>query len=101
MALKNKYPPVIALASWLDKATPTMKKRLVELAESSECMFRQWSKGRRAMSAEKAGRLAAASVEVHVEMPDSPAPLTRGDLCEACRNCDYFNKVEGDMSDLL
>lgn len=101
MALKNKYPPIVALAAWLEKATPPMKKHLVDLANSSECMFRQWSKGRRAMSAEKAGRLAAASVEVFDNIPGAPEPLTRGDLCEACRNCEYFNKVENDMADLL
>lgn len=51
------------------------------------------------MSAEKAGLVAQASAEIHREFPDSPKPLKRGELCEACRNCDYYNQIEN--SDLL
>ncbi len=94
-----KYAPIKALSNWLEKATPQMKQHLATLAESSDCMFRQWVSGRRAMSADKAGFVAAASVELKKDFPDAPPPLKRGDLCEACRNCDYYNQVEN--SDLL
>ena len=95
----SKYKPVIALSNWLASANPQMKQRLAALAESSECMFRQWVSGRRAMSAEKAGLVARASVDIKREQPDAPISLKRGDLCEACRNCDYYNQIEN--SDLL
>lgn len=95
----SKYAPIIALSNWLASASPQMKQRLATLAESSECMFRQWVSGRRAMSAEKAGMVAAASAEISREFPVAPKPLKRGDLCEACRNCDYYNQIEN--SDLL
>lgn len=95
----SKYAPIIALSNWLAVASPQMKTRLASIAESSECMFRQWVSGRRAMSAEKAGLVAQASAEIHREFPDSPKPLKRGELCEACRNCDYYNQIEN--SDLL
>lgn len=51
------------------------------------------------MSAEKAGLVARASVDIKREQPDAPISLKRGDLCEACRNCDYYNQIEN--SDLL
>ena len=51
------------------------------------------------MSAEKAGLVARASVDIKREQPDAPIVLKRGDLCEACRNCDYYNQIEN--SDLL
>ena len=95
----SKYSPIIALSNWLAIASPAMKTRLATLAESSECMFRQWVAGRRAMSAEKAGLVAQASAEIQREFPDAPKPLKRGELCDACRNCDYYNQIEN--SDLL
>jgi len=91
---ENKYPPIHALASWLSYATPQMKQLLASLANSSECMFRQWTAGRRGMSAGKAGELAAASAKVKQVIPNAPVPLKRGDLCEACRTCEYYNQVE-------
>lgn len=95
----SKYTPVTALSNWLASANPQMKQRLAALAESSECMFRQWVSGRRAMSAEKAGLVAKASVDIKNDFADAPKPLKRGDLCDACRNCDYYNQIEN--SDLL
>ena len=95
----SKYTPITALANWLAVASPQMKQKLATLAESSECMFRQWVAGRRAMSAEKAGFVAQASAEISREFLDAPKPLKRGELCDACRNCDYYNQIEN--SDLL
>lgn len=94
-----KYTPLTALSNWLSAASPTMKQKLAALAESSECMFRQWVAGRRGMSAEKAGLVAQATVDIVREFPGAPSPLKRGELCDACRNCDYYNQVE--KSDLL
>lgn len=97
--MSKTYPPIFVLANWLSAASPAMKQKLATLAESSECMFRQWVAGRRGMSAEKAGLVANASTAVSREFPDAPKPLKRGDMCEACRNCEYYNQIEN--SDLL
>jgi DNA-binding transcriptional regulator YdaS (Cro superfamily) len=92
----QKYPKATALKDWLSQATKEMKDELAILAGTSTSMYRQWVDGRRAISADMAGRLSSASREVAalylekhgaVNLPDS---LTRGDLCEACRKCEYF-----------
>jgi DNA-binding transcriptional regulator YdaS (Cro superfamily) len=97
--LTTKYAPITALSNWLAVATPQMKQKLATLAESSECMFRQWVAGRRGMSAEKAGLVAAATNVIEAEFDAAPKALKRGELCDACRSCDYYNQIEN--SDLL
>lgn len=85
-----KYKPNKAFIAWLDKATPLVKRQLEILAETSESMLRQWAAGRRQCSAEKAGLVEAASLEIAKTIPGAPAALSRGDMCEACAKCNYF-----------
>ena len=87
---EKKYPPCPALKTWLDTATPMMSQKLALLAQTSAAMFRQWVPGRRGVSADTAGRLARASVRIAKEDPKAPKPLKRGDLCAACRECEYY-----------
>lgn len=96
---KNKYEPIPLLAVWLDQVDPPTKKMLGDLAGTSEAMYRQWVSGRRNLSAEKAGAIEAAMEKIYVDIPGAPKPLSRGDLCRACRNCRYFLIGEGAVTD--
>ena len=83
------------LAEWLEKAPDEFRQLLAELASTDSCMYRQWIAGRRGMSAEKAGMLENATRLIKDRHPDAPAPLLRGELCEACQNCEYFKSGRG------
>lgn len=85
-----KYPPSPRLGAWLVSASKDMRERLYELSARSENMLRQWVTGRRAPSAASAGAIEECTLIISKEFPDAPEPVTRGDLCETCRNCNYF-----------
>jgi hypothetical protein len=53
-------------------------------------MLRQWVTGRRAPSAASAGAIEECTVIISKEFSNAPAPVSRGDLCETCRHCNYF-----------
>lgn len=106
-----KYPPSPKLGHWLASANKEMRDRLYELSARSENMLRQWVTGRRAPSAASAGAIEECTVIISTEFKGAPQPLTRGDLCEACQNCNYFqafkeipafadDEGESDSSDL-
>ncbi len=92
MTTETKYPPLPKLKKWIEGVTPAIAKRLAEIADTSDSMFRQWIPGRRGISADMAGRLEAAMRLIKSKNPEVPDPLTRGDLCEACRECPYFQE---------
>jgi DNA-binding transcriptional regulator YdaS (Cro superfamily) len=90
--MSNKYTPKPALRAWLEAATPAMKKELCSYAGTANSMLRQWRVGRRDLSAEKAGQVSLATHTIKALNPEAPEPLSRGDLCNACRTCPYFHK---------
>lgn len=85
-----KYPPTPKLAAWLEATTKQMSCLLAELSGTSVAMFRQWIPGRRGISADMAGRLVDGMRKLGEDHRTAPDPLTRGDLCDACRKCEYF-----------
>lgn len=95
----TNYRPNRAFSAWLAKATPLVKQRLEDMAQTSESMFRQWAAGRRQCSAEKAGLVEAATIEIAKTIPGAPASLTRGDMCEACSKCEYFQARRDDIDE--
>ena len=84
----------LALAAWLAAASVEVKAKLCKLADTSESMYRQWVSGRRKLSAAKAGEVEDAMLDIARTCPGAPPALTRGDLCEACRNCPYYKAVQ-------
>jgi hypothetical protein len=88
--VKNKYRSNPKLGAWLKNSTPTIRHALSRLAGTSETMFRQWVSGRRNISADMAGRLETAMSDLHELGETDLQPLSRGNLCDACRRCDYF-----------
>ena len=95
----TKLTPNLPFQRWLDAATPLMKRYLEVWADTKECMFRQWASGRRNLSAEMAGAIESATVEIAKTVPGAPPALTRGDLCSACAKCSYFQDAQKDVDD--
>ena len=97
LKIMNAYIRNEKLAAWLKgagKSTSEASKLLAELAYTTEAMIRQWASGRRKMSADSAGRVESAMNLFSAITLHSPQPLTRGDLCEACRECPYHNHLQ-------
>lgn len=86
----TNYTPNKPFSLWLSKATPYVKQQLEVLAQTTESMFRQWASGRRQCSAEKAGLVESATLQIAKTIPGAPEALTRGDMCDACAKCEYF-----------
>jgi len=84
------HPPLPRLERWLDALPRDLQKSLADLAGTTENMFRQWITGRRKMSASCAGRLEDAMSKLKSDHPDIPEPMTRGDLCDVCKKCRYY-----------
>jgi hypothetical protein len=90
-----------AVDRWWTSASNDTRARLSKLVNASESLFRQWRSGRRNLSAARAGDVAAAMLLIAKTEENAPRPLTRGDLCKACRECEYFKNGEAiDVDDL-
>lgn len=86
------------LAKWLSSASHATRSRLSGLLGTSGNMLLQWSCGKRNLSAGRAGAVVAAMRLIAQTEKDAPRPLTRGNLCRACRECEYFQT--GEMLDV-
>jgi hypothetical protein len=82
--------PNIPLSRWLNAASPLILEQVVKMSGTSLGMYRQWASGRRQLSAAMAGKLADAMVVLAGQFSSSPKPLTRGELCDACKNCPHY-----------
>jgi len=78
------------LRQWMKAASRTQQDALARLAKTSRQMLYQLSSKHRSASAAKAilFERAARRVPGAVALPE----LRRGDLCEACRTCDYARR---------
>lgn len=80
---------------WLAVATPTQRKRLANLAKTTEGTLRQIAGGYRTrgklqVSADLAAALEKASKQVSRQRSDHVLPqLWRTDLCPACGRCEF------------
>lgn len=85
------------LKRWMAAATPEEQQLLAAAAETSRAMLYQYSSpestGRRP-SADKGGKLAAASLVLHETSGGRLPVLTRGDLVEACAQCEHFRACQ-------
>lgn len=95
MVEDDKINKNLVLSAWLEATSPRVKALLCAMAGTSESMFRQWVSKRRNLSAEKAGDIEDAMVQLNRDYPgEAPPALTRADLCDACRKCPYYQAVE-------
>lgn len=74
-----------ALKKWMSAASLEQKEKLARLANTSLGMLYQLSAGDRKASSEKAIRIEKAAAKIGGGLP----PLTRMDLNETCRGCEY------------
>lgn len=70
---------------WLDRATAADKEVVVKITKSSRGYLNHIAAGRRNPSAEIAGR---------IETAVGSKVLTRADLCDACKQCPYYQKCQ-------
>ena len=91
---KYKYPPIPQLGEWVSKLSESLLNSFYERSATSNNYIYQLVKGRRGMSAAKAGHISQAMRELDEAHNGVPEPLTRGDLCEACRACEYYKARE-------
>ena len=87
--MNHKYSPNKALAAWVKAAWPETLKIFEALARTTIATYRQWLTGRRRLTPEKAAVIETATRIIADTNPESPI-LTRGELCETCRSCPYY-----------
>ena len=84
------------LKKWLISATKAEIRELAEKADTSKAYINKIANGLRNASPYKAGRIADAAKQVELLSDDwnrKRLPrLTRGDLSNVCRKCDYYVK---------
>lgn len=76
------------LKHWMTIATTAEQTKLAKLAKTSRGYLYQLSNGHRDASAELAGRLQRAALQLKQANPALPV-LHRIDLCAACGRCEY------------
>lgn len=81
------------LKRWFGLANPQEKEALAKGAETTIGTLRQAAGGYRegSMKAESAAKIEAAAKKIRNKNPTLPE-LTRGDLCTACAECQYFKQ---------
>lgn len=102
MATPNNIDPVSAarFSKWYSEASTPIRKRFLTLAKATMNTAWQWTI-RRNFSAARAGEVVEAMRLIAKTEEKAPRPLTRGDLCKACRECEYFkNGMAIDEDDL-
>lgn len=96
---KAKKIPNTKLKIWVRNAGTPYRDAMLDLAGTTLGMLRQWTSGRRMLSAESAGEIVNAMENLSTMFPDVPTPLNRGDLCSACAKCPHFKDSLMDVDD--
>lgn len=86
---------ITPLRAWMAAATTEEQKLLAHRAKTSVGMLRQYAGGFRQASATTAGVIEALTAEMHKLSKGRLPKITRTDLCEACRSCQYAAKCLG------
>lgn len=73
---------------FMDAATPEEKDRLAELAKTTKGQLYQLVGGHRNCGPDLAKRIELGADKLRAKNPALP-PLSRLDLCAACRACEY------------
>jgi hypothetical protein len=80
---------------WMAAATPGEQELLATNAGTTRGHLYQLSGGHRQSSAVMAGKIEAATAEMHKHSKGRLPRVYRTDLCEACRGCQYAAKCMG------
>ena len=85
--------PVTFFKSWFNNAEKERREALAKAAHTSINAMWQWASNVKPMSAKKAAEIEMAARKLG-------EPLRRGDMCETCAECPYYNEVT-DKEDLF
>lgn len=80
---------------WMTAATPEEQTLLAVKAGTTRGHLYQLAGGHRQASAVMAGKIEAATAEMHKHSKGRLPKVVRTDLCEACRSCQYAAKCLG------
>lgn len=80
---------------WMAAATPEEQTLLAVNAGTTRGHLYQLAGGHRQASAVMAGKIEAATAEMHKHSKGRLPRVVRTDLCEACRSCQYAAKCLG------
>lgn len=83
---------------WLNAATADEQEALADRIGTSRAMLKHYAKGRREMSAERAGKIEAVTAGMHKASKRRLPKVMRTDVCEACRQCPYAIKCLGERA---
>jgi hypothetical protein len=86
---------ITVMRSWMSAATPNEQELLAAKVGTTRGMLYQLSGGHRQTSASMAGKIEAATAEMHKHSKGRLPKVYRTDLCEACRECQYAAKCLG------
>ena len=79
---------------WMKNATVDEINELATRAEVSVTYLYMLASGKRQASADVAARIEAAACFIREVQGAAVPVLDRGDLCQACADCPYFQKCE-------
>lgn len=80
--------PIHAMKRFMDAASPEEKDRLAQLAQTTKGQLYQLVGGHRNCGPDLAARIERGAAQLRAENPALP-PLSRMDLCAACRACEF------------
>lgn len=86
---------ISVMKAWMLAATAQEQELLAEKVGTSRQMLYQWSGNFRQASAEMAGKIEAATIEMHRASKGRLPKVVRTDMCDACRQCPYAQKALG------
>lgn len=89
---------ISVMKTWMRAATEAERSALASAVGTSVGMLGQYAGGHREMSAERAGRIEAASATMHKASKGRLPKIVRTDVCGACRQCQYAAKCLGERA---
>lgn len=89
---------ISVMKTWMRAATEAEREALAAAVGTSVAMLGQYAGGHREMSAERAGKIEAASAAMHKMSKGRLPKIVRTDVCEACRQCQYAAKCLGERA---
>jgi DNA-binding transcriptional regulator YdaS (Cro superfamily) len=86
---------ISVMKAWMSAATSAEQEMLAEKVGTSRGHLYQLAGGFRQTSAEMAGRIEEATIEMHKLSKGRLPKVFRTDTCAACRQCSYAQKALG------
>lgn len=89
---------ITSIKAWMSAATVAEQETLASAVGTTRGMLYQYAAGNRDCSADRAGKIEAATAVMHKASKGRLPKIVRTDLCEACRACQYAAKCLGERA---